>query len=329
MRKAAGVREAACSMSLPQQDFQFTAPIVRRGRQPLQIHYLGLGVGFFELYGLTPVAGRFFSRDLGTDVSPPDNRWSRPEALVLNETGARQLGFGSAQEAVGQTVTFAHVFRQPMTVTPLHDATIIGVVEDFQVGPVRAAIPPSAFFVDDAQSRLISVKLDGRSTPEALEAIDGAWHEFGTATPLTRFFFDQAMQNMYLDLRRQTQLFSAFAGVAVLIAVLGLVGLAAHAAVSRTKEIGIRKTLGGGRWAITALLLWQFARPVLLANVIAWPAAYYAMSLWLQGFARRVDLDWWMFAAASATTLTVAVAAVWSHSWRMARTRPVDALRHE
>jgi putative ABC transport system permease protein len=329
LRKTAGVRDAVCSMALPQQDFQYAAPIARRDGQPEQIRYLGLGVGFFELYGLKPAAGRFFSRDIGTDVSPPDNLWSHAEALVLNETAVRQLGFGSAQEAVGQTVSFAHVFRQPMTITPRHDATIIGVVEDFQVGPVRAAIPPAAFFVDDSQSRIISVKLDGRATPEALDAIDRTWRKFGTAGPLPRFFFDQAMQNMYLDLRRQTQLFSAFAAIAVLISVLGLVGLAAHAAVSRTKEIGIRKTLGGGRWAITGLLLWQFARPVLLANVVAWPAAYYAMSAWLQGFARRVDLDWWMFVGASAVTLAVAVAAVWSHSWRMARTRPVEALRHE
>jgi putative ABC transport system permease protein len=97
---------------------------------------------------------------------------------------------------------------------------------------------------------------------------------------------------MYLDLRRQTTLFTVFAGIAVLIAVLGLVGLAAHAAVSRTREIGIRKTLGGGRWAITRLLLWQFARPVLLANVVAWPAGFWAMSVWLSGFATRVEMGW-------------------------------------
>jgi putative ABC transport system permease protein len=115
----------------------------------------------------------------------------------------------------------------------------------------------------------------------------------------------------------------------VLIAVLGLVGLAAHAAASRTKEIGIRKALGGGRWSITRLLLWQFSVPVLLANVLAWPAAYWAMSVWLRGFAKRVELDWWMFAGAAGVTLAVAVAAVLVHTWGMAGTRPVTALRYE
>jgi putative ABC transport system permease protein len=134
---------------------------------------------------------------------------------------------------------------------------------------------------------------------------------------------------MYIDLQRQGELFSIFAGVAVLIAVLGLIGLAAHAAVSRTKEIGIRKALGGHRWTIVGLLLWQFAKPVLLANLIAWPAAYYAMHVWLEGFARRVDLEWWMFIAATLVTLVVALASVMVHSWMMAGVRPVEALRYE
>jgi putative ABC transport system permease protein len=330
MRKAAGVRDVACSMGLPQLDFQFGAPIVRPGAAaPVQIRYLGLGVGFFELYGYEPAAGRFFSADFGTDFSPPDNVWTSPEAIVLNETAVRQIGFGSAQEAVGQVVKFAHLFRQPITFTPMHDATIIGVVKDFQVGSVRAAVPPAAFFVDEGQAAMMSLKLDGRSTPEALDAIDSTWREFGLPGPLPRFFFEGAMENMYLDLRRQTQLFSIFAGVAVFIAVLGLVGLAAHAAVSRTREIGIRKAVGGGRLQITRLLLWQFTRPVLVANVIAWPAAYYVMSEWLQSFVRRVELDWWIFVGAGAVALTVAVAAVLAHTWGMAGTRPVEALRYE
>ena len=141
--------------------------------------------------------------------------------------------------------------------------------------------------------------------------------------------FEQAMQNMYLDLRRQTQVISAFAGIAIFIAVLGLIGLAAHAAVSRTKEIGIRKAVGGGRLEIVRLLLWQFSRPVLLANVIAWPVAYYVMGAWLQGFARRVELDLWMFAGAAAVTLAVAIAAVSMHTWVMAGARPVEALRYQ
>jgi putative ABC transport system permease protein len=329
MRQVDGVRAVACSMGLPQRGFQDGAPLVRPGALPIAVRYLGLGVGFFELYGYQLAAGRFFSAEIGTDVSPADNVWTRPEAIVVNETAVRQLGFGSAEEAVGQIAMFRRMFREPATLTPMHEARIIGVVEDFQIGSVRGAIPPAVFLVDGAQSRMISLKLDGRATPEALEAIDRTWKELGGSGPLPRFFFEQAMENMYLDLRRQAQVFSVFAGVAIFIAVLGLVGLAAHAAVTRTKEIGIRKAVGGGRVEIMRLLLWQFSRPVLLANVIAWPVAYYVMGAWLQGFARRVELDWWMFAGAAAAALGVAVAAVSLHTWVMAGARPVEALRHQ
>jgi putative ABC transport system permease protein len=329
MRLIEGVRQVACSFGLPQQDFQMGAPLVRRGGTPVQVRYMSLGIGFLELYGYRPVAGRFFSAELGTDVSPPDNVWTRPQSIVINETAARQLGFASAAEAVDQVASFSHVYRQPNTFTPWHVARIIGVVEDFQIGSVRAAIPPAVFFVDEPQAVLLSLKLDGRATPEALEAIDRAWKELGGAGPLARIFFEQTAQNMYLDLRRQTQVISAFAGIAIFIAVLGLIGLAAHTAVSRTKEIGIRKAVGGGRLEIVCLLLWQFSRPVLLANVIAWPVAYYVMGAWLQGFARRVELDWWMFAGAAAVTLAVAIAAVSMHTWVMAGARPVEALRHQ
>jgi putative ABC transport system permease protein len=329
MLRAPGVVDAACTMGLPQLGFGFMSPMQRGDREPLGIRYLPVGFNFFELLGYELAAGRYFSEELGTDASPPDNVWTTPEALLINETAARALGFATPQEAVGEIVAFAHMFRQPATFTPRHDAIIIGVLEDFQIGQVREPIPPATFYVDPGNFRLLSVKLDGRATPEALEAIDRVWTEYGSSGPPQRFFLEQSIQNMYLDLRRQTQLFSVFAGLAVLIAVLGLVGLAAHAAVSRTKEIGIRKALGGGRWSITTLLLWQFSKPVLLANVIAWPATYYAMNAWLQGFATRVELDWWMFVGAAAVTLVVAVAAVLLHTWAMAGTRPVTALRYE
>ena len=167
------------------------------------------------------------------------------------------------------------------------------------------------------------------SSPRGVEQVRKNMARLVRDSAFVTKYYDDSIEAMYVGLARQTTLFTIFAGVAVLIAVLGLVGLAAHAAVSRTKEIGIRKTLGGGRWAIVRLLLWQFSRPVLLANLIAWPAAYWAMSVWLSGFAQRVELGWPMFVGAGAATLAVAVAAVLVHTWAMAGTRPVTALRHE
>jgi putative ABC transport system permease protein len=137
------------------------------------------------------------------------------------------------------------------------------------------------------------------------------------------------VQRIYGDLQRDFELFTVFASVAILISALGLVGLAAHAASARTKEIGVRKVLGSGRGEIMGLLMWQFSRPVLLANLIAWPAAYFAMSGWLAGFARRIELEPWMFVAAAVATLAVAALTVAAHAWAIAGVRPVVALRHE
>jgi putative ABC transport system permease protein len=328
--RAPGIVAAACSMGLPQWGVQLGSALKRTDREPVPVRYLPLDFGFFELYGIKLVAGRYWDERLATDATPSDNVWTAQESIILNETAARAIGFGDPKEAAGEIVSFGHLFRQPATFTAPHDSNIIGVVEDFQIGGVRDAIPPAAFYVDPGNNnRLMSLKLDGRSTPEALDAIDRVLNEYGGPAPPRRLFFERSIQNMYVDVMRQGLLFSACAIIAVVIAVLGLIGLAAHAAVSRTKEIGIRKSIGGGRWAITRLLLWQFSKPVLLANVVAWPVAYWAMSLWLEGFAKRVELEWWMFVGAAAATLVVAVAAVLLHTWGMASTRPVTALRYE
>jgi putative ABC transport system permease protein len=329
MASVPGVLEAACSGSLPQAGAGAVGPARYRDREQVVLPTVPLGIGYFELFDFEPVAGRFFSEDLGTDKTPPNNVWTAPEAIVLNESGTRLLGFASPEAAVGEIVALNHVSGVTGEFTGVHDAQVIGVVGDFQMGSVRNEVLPAVFFVDPWLYGVLALKLDGRATPETLDAIDRVWAAMGEPGPPERWFFEESIQDLYLDLRRDFQLFSVFAGISIVVSMLGLIGLAAHTVVARTKEIGVRKVLGSGRTGIMRLLMWQFSKPVLLANVIAWPVAYWAMSRWLEGFARRIDLDLWIFVAAGAATLTVALATVLVHAWTIAGIRPVAALRHE
>ncbi|HEX5690897.1 MAG TPA: FtsX-like permease family protein, partial [Roseiflexaceae bacterium] len=131
------------------------------------------------------------------------------------------------------------------------------------------------------------------------------------------------------DLKRQTQVASIFAGVALFIGCLGLFGLSAFNAERRTKEIGVRKAMGASTAAIMRLLVWQFMKPVLWANLIAWPLCAFFMQRWLNGFAAHIDLEPWLFAAATGVALCVALFTVIGHCYLAARSRPVNALRYE
>jgi putative ABC transport system permease protein len=148
-------------------------------------------------------------------------------------------------------------------------------------------------------------------------------------TSIDRSFLSQRLQDMYADIVLQGTAISLGAGLAVVIAALGLFGLSAHSTEQRTKEIGIRKSMGAGTGDIMRLLMWQFTKPVLWANLIAWPSAWFLMSGWLQGFAHHVNMQPALFAASSALALVIALLTVSVHCWLVARAKPVAALRYE
>jgi putative ABC transport system permease protein len=195
---------------------------------------------------------------------------------------------------------------------------------------VRDLIEPTMYYIDPAMTQFAYtvLKLDGRSIPEARAAIEALWTKLGPA-PFEGWFLSQRINDLYADIQRQSTIFSAFSLVAVLVAALGLLGLAVFTAERRTREIGLRKVLGASRADILRFLGWQFARPVLWANVIAWPLAYLVMRHWLEGFAYHVDLTPLAFVSASVLALVIALVTVCGHALLVARTKPAAALRHE
>ena len=316
LRALPGVRGAACAATEPLGDVGGGGIRARDGSTQL-IGFAPVELTAFELYGVTPVAGRVTEGAPGADAAAKSNF-----RLVLNETAVRRLGFASPQVAVGQSL------QMPGPNGPL-ESEIIGVVPDFSLGSVEHKVPPMAYFAVPGLFNLINVKLTGRGIPETLRAIDELWRKTGGNGPLSRYFLDEHIQNLYLSLLRQAQVFGISAAIAALLACLGLIGLSASTAEQRTREIGIRKALGAETHHIALLLLWQFTRPILWANLIAWAAAAVTMRRWLLSFAYHIELDVRLFVGSTTVALLIALLTVSTQSLRLATAKPVAALRHE
>jgi putative ABC transport system permease protein len=279
---------------------------------------------FLELYGQRPLAGRFFQRDHPADeTAMPASPQAQlePHSVVLNETAVRTLGLGSPAEAIGKTLTLPG--------GPAQGPQVIGVAPDFSIDLLHGPVRPTAYLIFAPALTNLSVKLDGQRLPETLSAIDRLWRDAGPPRAIQRRFLDQYLQTLYVGTIREGVLVAALSCVAIFIACLGLFGLAAFTAERRTKEIGVRKAMGASRTDIVGLLLWQFTKPVLWANLIAWPVAWWFMSRWLQGFGTRISLGPGLFVLAAVAAVLIAWATVLAHAVRVAGAKPVRALRYE
>jgi putative ABC transport system permease protein len=327
-----GIASAACTSSpaIGRRQFPMLVKSADGSEQTLQ--GAPVDIGFLELHGLAPIAGRFFSESRETDAvlqSTSDSEAQPP--VVLNETAVRQLGFSAPQAAVGTSIAWAR--RNSGSVSnlqaPLRSSQIIGVVPDFSFASVRTRVEGSVYYVDPRFLLWLTIKLNGRDVAETLRDVDRVWKRSGHLMPMQRTFEDESMRALYDDVVTQGFVVAGSACLALLLACLGLFALSAFATERRRKEIGVRKAMGANTGDIVQLLAWQFARPAVWANVIAWPVAGFAMHRWLHGFAYHVDLQPWLFVAAAAAALVVALLTVSLHSFLAARSRPATALRWE
>jgi putative ABC transport system permease protein len=284
--------------------------------------------GALEFYGLRPLTGRFFDQNHGDDGRLVEGETAGNPSIVVNETAMRKLGFSSPSQAIGKTVMWNRrrwsANPTPGTIAP---SEIIGVSPDFALD-TRREVRPQILYVDPISFSVLSVRLIGSQIPEALAGIDAAWSQTMHSS-IHRRFLSQSLQEIYADVMLQGTAITLGAGLAGVIAALGLFGLSAHSAERRTKEIGIRKAMGASSTDIVRLILGEFSQPVLWANVIAWPCAYFIMRRWLEGFAHHVDTNPLVFVAASLFALVISLATVSGHALFVARAKPVDALRYE
>ncbi|PSJ36719.1 ABC transporter permease [Allosphingosinicella deserti] len=243
--------------------------------------------------------------------------------VVLNRNAVTLLGLGAPQAAIGKTI------KVGLDGEDMADATIVGVVEDTRIRTARDALEPIIYGYDPDRTSLVLVRYGGADPAAVMAGINRVWRRFEPEIPFQGHFVEALVAEIYAADRARGALFAAFAAIAVLIACLGLFGLAAFTAERRTKEIGIRKVLGARIRDIVRLLTWQFSKPVVLANLVAWPAAWWAMRDWLNDFDVRVALTPGPFVLAGALALAIAVGTVAGHAIRVARLNPILALRYE
>jgi putative ABC transport system permease protein len=303
------------------------------GNRQVLIGQYNVGVGFLDAMGLKLVAGRWFDANRPADDMtlpyPEDKAIEKAIAergvnVVINEYAARKLGFASPQDAVGKVVKSELIGDD----YGLVNITIIGVVGDSRFRSVRTPIDPIMFRKIRTGAGWMMVRYQG--DPASIKAaIERTWKQFTNDVPFNAKFSEDIMGELYKKEDARAQIFAAFSLLAVVIGCLGLFGLAAFTAQRRTKEIGIRKVLGARTRDIVRLLVWQFSRPVIIANVIAWPVAWWLMRDWLNGFDQRIPLTPVPFIVAAAIALGIAVATVVGHALKVARANPIHALRYE
>lgn len=327
-----GVREAACTSESTLGQGRGSAPFALQNGGTINLNASVVDTPFFDLFGIAPVAGRLFDDQHGEDNVLRTPRATANPSIILNESGARALGYANPRDAVGKTRYWSRLAVQNEMVNMMEaqGSRIVGVVPDFTVGSIRNAIEPAVYFIDPGMSFVLVLKLDGKAIPETMRALEAAWKKSTNGRPVVGGqFMNQIINDLYADIQRQTKLFAAFSAVAIVVASLGLLGLAVFTAERRTREIGLRKVMGASRLDILRFIGWQFARPVLLANLLAWPCAWFFMRRWLDGFAFRVDLGPMAFLAASALAALIALITVIGHALLVARARPAEALRYE
>lgn len=326
-----GVTKTSLAADTPANGNESNSNLIREGDDPSQSMLIGrqlIDYDFFDLYGVDVIAGRVYSRDHETDGTPSAEGVSEDQllsgTLVINQAAVRRLGYASAAEAVGQRVM--------MGLSQSREAAmeIIGVIRDMQFQSLRRPMRPEMYQLRPTDVRNLSVKFEGDATV-ILTQVEAIWSEMAPTVPFRHTFIDDRLMEEFAQEEQQSILFAIFASLAIVIACLGLYGLASFTAERRTKEIGIRKVMGASVNDIVRLLIWQFSKPVLIANLIAWPVVVYGLMTWLETFPYRIEI-WWLglFCVASGViALSIAWATVGGNAAKVARTNPIKALRYE
>lgn len=266
---------------------------------------------YAQTLGLKLIAGRDFSATYPTDST---------DAVIVNELAASVFGY-TPEQAIGKRVKNTSLDSVPRK--------IIGVVKDFHFASLKQPIAPLIISTKQGDRRLALIKLSSKNLPSAIERIKKIYAAAAPGYPFEFNFLDDKFNQLYASEIKQEKLLTVFSVIAICIACLGLFGLASYTATKRTKEIGVRKVIGSSVKNIVFLLSKDLLKPVLLGTIIAIPVGYYMMQQWLQSFAYKTPINWWLFAIAVFIAVIIALVTVSFQALKAAVANPVKSLRTE
>ena len=310
--RRSGIRSIAASTVVPGQASDWNAGGIRlKGTdesKSKQYRIIGVDYDFLKTFDLKLLAGRNFAKAFGSD----------PKAVIFNKMAVKQLGFDQPDQAIGKQIEFwGETF------------TLVGVTDNFHQQSLRDAYEPLIIRLIPDVRGYFSIKLATGQSERMIADIRSEWTHFFPGNPFEYSFLDERFNEQYRADQRFGQVFGLFTGLAILVACLGLFGLASFTTAQRTKEIGIRKVLGASVGEIVQMLYREFAVLILVAFVVATPLAWYAIHQWLQSYAFRSTIQWWLFAVPFALVLVIALLTVSFQSMKAALMNPVKSLRSE
>ncbi len=307
--KSPNIIDATNTNDLPGR--QFSETVFKLENAPASQQFL-MGListdgNFAKTMGIKIAEGRYFSNQ-----NPADSL-----AVIINESAVKTFNL---KEPLGKRITFT---GQNLT------CTIIGVVKDFHIRSLHQKIEPLVIYYGRGQTSYLPIRISSKDISGTISHIKDEWKKFVPNKPFEYFFLDEDLNKLYQSEQKTGEILTSFSLLAIFIACLGLFGLAAFTTERRTKEIGIRKALGASVPHVIFILSKEFSKWVLVANIIAWPVAYYFMNKWLQDFAYRININIWIFVLAGIAALLIALLTVISHSVKAATANPIKSLRYE
>jgi putative ABC transport system permease protein len=286
----------------------------------VSLYKMRLTPEFFATYNIPLLQGRNLSRSVGNDEQRED---SEVLNVVVNELTLTKLGIGSAADAINQR------FYDLDEDNSLREMVIVGVVPTQNIIGLFNTEKPWVFMYQSTKLRIGSVRITGTDYMAAVAQIEAAWKRVIPEYPIQGQFLDEVFNDVYQVLKYMNMALAGFAFIALVLALIGLFGLAAFMATQRTREIGIRKVLGASSLQISSLLVWQFSKPVMWALLIALPAAWFASKSYLEFFADRIDTPILILLISGLFAVLLAWSTVAGHAWRISRSSPILALRYE